>query len=87
MSGKRRPARRRPRRRAARPPRDMAKARLEVRHGQEIAQDTGGLRTLSQRHPCWATAHCGHADMITGEPGAGKLARRVRGGADGKGLN
>src|SRR6266700_4351265 len=31
------------------------------------------------------TLHRVDTEVITGEPGAGKLARRVRGGADGKG--
>src|SRR5438093_11630009 len=53
-------------------------------HGQEKAQDLGGLPTLPREHPCRA-AHRSYPDVITGEQGAWKPASPVREGADGKG--
>src|SRR5438093_9974386 len=53
-------------------------------HGQEKAQDLGGLPILPREHPCRA-AHRSHPDVITGEQGAWKPASPVREGADGKG--
>jgi transposase InsO family protein len=57
---------------------------MDGTHGSATAQDPRGLPALPQRHPPSA-AHRIIRAVVTGEPGAGKLARRVREGDAGKG--
>jgi len=57
---------------------------MDGTHGSATAQDPCGLPALPQRHPPSAAHPIIHA-VVTGEPGAGKLARRVREGDVGKG--
>src|SRR5664280_1182595 len=59
-------------------------AGMDGNHGPGPTQDPRGLSALPQHHPQPAANRITHA-VITGEPGAGKPARRVREGDAGKG--
>ena len=65
----------------ARPP---GETRLDAPHGHAATQDPRDLPSLPRGHPRRA-GHQALPEMITGERGAGKLARPVREEADGKG--
>ena len=54
--------------------------RMGKAHGETAAQDARGLRGMPSRHSCRAPSRVTHG-AVTGEPVAGKLARRVREGA------
>jgi Reverse transcriptase (RNA-dependent DNA polymerase)/Type II intron maturase len=64
--------------------RPAGETRLHAPHGHATTQDPGDLPPLPRRHPR-RTGHHTHPTVTTGEPGAGKLARRVREEPDGKG--
>src|SRR6185436_17628679 len=57
---------------------------MDAPDGHAAPQDPGDLPPLSRGHPCW-TGHQADPTVITGERGAGKLARPAREQADGKG--
>src|SRR5215217_3372582 len=57
---------------------------MDAPDGHAAPQDPSDLPPLPRGHPCW-TGHQTNPTVITGERGAGKLARPVREQADGKG--